>query len=131
MINHCAIAGNLGSAPTVRMMGNGSKVANFSIANTQKYKGKDGNTAENTSWVKATAFGPLAEIAEKFLDKGSFTTLEGRWSTRKYPDKNGNEVTVTELVVDKIHLHGKPQRKEEQPNEPDSSEPDNNDDLPF
>jgi single-strand DNA-binding protein len=126
MINHCVIAGNMGSNPEVRTLSNGNKVANFTIANTQKYKGKDGNTAENTTWVKVTAFGPPAGIAEKFLEKGSFVTIEGRWSSRKYTDKNGNDVNVTELVVEKIHLHGKSQKKEDQP---DTSMDDNDD--PF
>ena len=99
MLNKCMFIGNLGRAPEVRVMQNGSKVANLSIGVTEKWKAKDGERKERTEWVRAVIFGSLADIAEKYLDKGSKVYICGSMQTRKWIDKDGTDKYSTEVVL--------------------------------
>jgi single-strand DNA-binding protein len=101
-VNRAIIVGNLGRDPEVRALTSGEKVVNLSIATSENWKGKDGNKQERTEWHRVTIFNPhLAEVAEKFLRKGSKVYLEGAIQTRKYTDKDGAEKYATEIVLQK------------------------------
>lgn len=100
MLNQAQLIGNLGRDPEVRTMNNGDKVCNFSIATTESWRDKSsGERKERTEWHNIVIFGPLAEVAEKYLQKGSKVYVQGKLATRKWQDKNGVDKYTTEVVL--------------------------------
>lgn len=99
MLNKAILIGHLGRDPEVRSMQNGNKVANLSLATTERWKSKEGERKEKTEWHRVSVFGNLAEIAEKYLKKGSKIYVEGQIQTRKWTDKDGAEKYSTEIVL--------------------------------
>jgi single-strand DNA-binding protein len=89
-LNKCSFIGNLGKDPEVRMVGE-SKVANFSLAVTEKFKDRSGNQQEKTEWVNIVFWGRQAEICEQYLKKGSSVYVEGKLETRSWDDKTTGE----------------------------------------
>lgn len=98
-LNSCSFIGNLGKDPEIRSMQNGDKVANLSIAVTEKWKSKDGEKKERTTWVPIVIWGPLAGVAERFLHKGSKVFVCGKFSVRKWQDQSGQDRYSTEIVL--------------------------------
>lgn len=99
-INKVTLLGNLGADPEVRRTQDGKSVANITIATSDKWKDKStGEQREKTEWHKCTLWGPLGELAEKYLRKGSKVYLEGTLQTRKWQDKNGADRWTTEVVL--------------------------------
>jgi single-strand DNA-binding protein len=96
-VNKAIIVGNLGSDPEVRQAG-GKPVANFSVATSETWKDKQGDLNVRTQWHRVTVWGPQAEIAGKYLKKGSKVYLEGQIQTRSY-EKDGQTKYVTEIVL--------------------------------
>lgn len=101
-LNKATIIGRLGDDPQVRETPGGDKVANFSVATNETWKGKDGNPQESTEWHRVTAWRNLAEICERYLKKGSRLYLEGRIQTRSWDDKDGVKHYITEIVANSI-----------------------------
>lgn len=97
-VNKVILVGNLGDDPEIRTMQSGDKVANFSLATSEKWS-KDGEKKEKTEWHRVVLFGKLAEIAEKYLTKGSKVYIEGKLQTRSWEDNNGNKKYSTEVVL--------------------------------
>lgn len=105
MINKAILIGNLGRDPEVRYMPNGEAVANFSIATTESYKDRQGEKVEKTEWHNIVMYRKLAEIAEKYLKKGSQIYVEGRLQTRKWQDKtSGQDRYTTEVIVSELKM---------------------------
>lgn len=130
-LNQCQFIGRLGKDPESRYMPNGDPVVNFSIACGWKTKDKEG-----TEWVKITAFGKLAEICGQYLTKGSQVFIQGRMTTRKYQDKDGQDRYITEIVADRMQmLGGRSESREERPGAPAKASgngfEDLSDDIPF
>lgn len=99
-VNKAIIIGNLGRDPEVRTLRDGKKVANLNIATSESWKDKStGERKEKTEWHRCVVFGQLAEIAEKYLKKGSKVYLEGQIQTRKWSDQAGVEKYTTEIVL--------------------------------
>lgn len=98
-LNKAMIIGHLGRDPEMRYTQDGSPVANFSVATTEKYKDK-----ENTEWHKVVAFGKLAEICGQYLQKGKQVYVEGRLQTRKYTGKDGTEKQSTEIIATSMQM---------------------------
>lgn len=100
-INKVILVGNLGADPRVNTTQSGAKVVNLSVATTDSWKDKvSGERKERTEWHRVVVFNPqLAEVAEKYLHKGSKVFLEGQLQTRKYEDANGQEKYTTEIVL--------------------------------
>jgi len=99
-VNKAIIIGNLGRDPEVRTMQNGDKVANLNVATSESWKDKaTGERKERSEWHRVVVFGKLAELAEKYLAKGSKVYLEGQIQTRKWTDKDGAERHSTEIVL--------------------------------
>lgn len=99
-VNKVILIGNLGKDPEVRSMQNGGKVANLSLATSESWKDKStGEKKEKTEWHRVVIFGQLAEIAERYLKKGSKVYVCGQLQTRKWTDKDGNEKYSTEVVL--------------------------------
>jgi len=104
-INKVILVGNLGKDPEVRRLDSGSMVATFSVATTEVYNDKSGNRQEQTEWHNIAVWGKSAEIAEKYLKKGSSVYIEGRIKSRDYTDKNTNQQKrFYEIVCDKFQM---------------------------
>ena len=99
MLNKVQLIGNLGRDPEVRTMQNGNIVCNLNVATSEKWKDKSsGEQNEKTEWHRVVLFGPLADVAGKYLFKGSKVYLEGQLQTRKWTDQSGVEKYSTEVV---------------------------------
>ena len=100
-INKVILVGNLGADPRVGNSQNGSKIVNLSVATSDSWKDKvSGERKERTEWHRVVVFNPqLAEVAEKYLHKGSKVYIEGQLQTRKWEDSNGQERYSTEVVL--------------------------------
>ncbi|RED51061.1 single-stranded DNA-binding protein [Aestuariispira insulae] len=98
-LNKVILVGNLGRDPEVRNTQSGDKVANLNIATSERWRDRDGNNQEKTEWHRVVLFGKIAEVAERFLRKGSKVLIEGKLQTRKWTDQTGQEKYTTEIVV--------------------------------
>ncbi|MBI1327253.1 MAG: single-stranded DNA-binding protein [Alphaproteobacteria bacterium] len=100
-VNKVILVGNLGNDPDVRSMQSGDKVVNLSVATSESWKDKStGERKEKTQWHRVVIFNPnIANVAEKYLRKGSKVYIEGALETRKYTDKDGQEKYTTEVVI--------------------------------
>ncbi len=99
-VNKVILIGNLGRDPEVRTMQNGGKVANLNLATSESWKDKaTGERKEKTEWHRVVIFGQLADIAERYLKKGSKVYVCGQLQTRKWTDKDGQEKYTTEVVL--------------------------------
>lgn len=104
-INKVILIGRVGQEVNVRTVGD-QKVASFSLATSEKFRGKDGNTVEQTEWHSITIWGRLAEVAEKYVTKGTQVYVEGKIKTEKYTDNSGNEKYVTRIIANSMQLLG-------------------------
>lgn len=104
MINKAIIVGNLGAAPELRYTQSGTPVASFRVATTERWKGQDGQMQESTEWVSIVAWGKLAEICGKYLQKGSKVYVEGSINTRKWQDNNGYDRYSTEIKAREMKM---------------------------
>ena len=138
-INKVILIGNLGRDPEVMTFDNGVKKATFSLATTESYKNKEGNRVEQTEWHNIVLWRGLAEVAEKYLQKGNQIYLEGKIKTRSY-EQDGVKKYVTEILGDNMTMlgrregsdNGEYQRQSQAAptaSEPETDSPD--DDLPF
>ena len=99
-LNKVCLIGNLGRDPEQKVTQSGLKVVNMAIATTEKWKDKEGQAQERTEWHRIVIWNDkIADLATKFLRKGSKIYLEGALQTRKYQDANGVEKSVTEVVL--------------------------------
>ncbi len=99
MINKVTLIGNLGKDPEVRRLESGAAVARLTVATNESYKDKSGDWQTLTEWHTVICWRNLAERAEKQLKKGSLVYLEGKLSTRKWTDKDGNDRYSTEVIA--------------------------------
>jgi single-strand DNA-binding protein len=107
-VNKVIIVGNLGRDPEMRTFPSGDRVANVTIATTDRWKDKQsGEMKEATEWHRVVFNGRLAEIAGEYLRKGSQVYLEGSLRTRKWTDKDGVEKYTTEIRADQMQMLGK------------------------
>lgn len=100
-VNKVFLLGHLGKDPEVKHSGSGTKIVNFPVATSESWKDKaSGQRKEKTEWHRVVIFNPnLADIAEKYLRKGSKVYLEGALQTRKWTDNSGSERYSTEVVL--------------------------------
>ena len=100
-VNKVTLVGNLGKDPETRRMTSGDPIVNFSLATSETWRDKaSGERKERTEWHRVVIFNKnLAEVAEKYLRKGSKVYLEGALQTRKWTDKDGQEKYSTEVVL--------------------------------
>ena len=99
MFNKVILIGNLGADPEIRYTQDGTPAASFTVATTERWKGKDGQMQEQTEWHRVTAWRRLAEICGEYLSKGSRVYIEGKLQTRKWRDQNGVERFITEVIA--------------------------------
>ena len=100
-VNKVILLGNLGRDPEVRSSQDGSKIVSFSVATTESWKDKtSGERKDRTEWHRVVVFNQnLADVCEKYLQKGSKVYVEGQLQTRKWQDKDGVERYTTEVVI--------------------------------
>ncbi|MEP6927206.1 MAG: single-stranded DNA-binding protein [Ginsengibacter sp.] len=104
--NKVQLIGNLGNAPEVRNTESGKKLVRFSIATNESYRNAKGEKVIETQWHNLIAWGKVADIAEKYLAKGTEVAIEGKLMSRNYTDKDGNKKYVTEIQVNELLLLG-------------------------
>jgi single-strand DNA-binding protein len=107
-INKVILIGNLGSDPEVRFLPSGQPVANFNIATTERWSGKDGNPGEKTEWHRIVVFGKQAENCKEYLRKGRQVYIEGRLQTREWQSKEGQKQRTTEIIAQTVQFLGGP-----------------------
>lgn len=100
--NSVRLLGRLGEDPKVRKLDSGKTVANFSIATNEIYRDSNGEKRSETTWHKLVAWGKQAEIAQKYLKKGSEISIEGKLTNRTYEDKNGDKQYISEIVINQM-----------------------------
>jgi len=104
-VNKVILVGNLGMDPEVRTLESGVKVTRLRLATSETYL-KDGVKVEQTEWHNVTMWRGLAEVAEKYLNKGSQVYIEGKLRTRSWKDSEGNDKYATEVVAENMLMLG-------------------------
>lgn len=137
-INKVILIGNCGKAPEVRSLQGGAKVATVTLATTEKFKDR-----EETEWHTITFWNNLAEVVEKYVDKGSQLYVEGKIKTEKFKGNDGADKYVTRIVASTLQLLGSkkdsqsapqspaPQQKPKTTPLPTTDNSDGSDDLPW
>lgn len=104
-VNKVILVGNLGNDPETRYLPSGGAVTNITIATSESWKDKQtGEAQERTEWHKVVFFNQLAEIAGKYLKKGSKVYIEGSLRTRKWQDQAGQDRWTTEIVAGEMQM---------------------------
>lgn len=110
-LNRAMLIGHVGADPEIRYVGaagnQNSKVATFRLATTEKYKDRDGNVKENTEWHSIVVWRGLADLAERYIVKGTQLYIEGKLKLRSWEDQNGVTRYQTDIVADSIQLLGR------------------------
>lgn len=135
-VNKVILLGNVGKDPDVKHFDNGTAVASFSLATTEKgYTAQNGTQIpDRTEWHNVVCWRGVAKVVEQFVKKGSQLYIEGKIRSRSYDDANGVKRYVTEVYVDDLQLLGnKTNSTSESIGQQDASAPINesDDDLPF
>lgn len=112
-VNKVILIGNVGKDPDIRYLDSGVAIARFPLATSETYKNREGEKITTTEWHNIVLWRALAEVAEKFVKKGSQLFIEGRIRTRSYDDKDGNKKYVTEIVADTMQMLGKKQESDQ------------------
>lgn len=111
-VNKVILIGNLGKDPEVRYLENGSVVASFPLATSESYTDRQtGEKKETTDWHDIVMWRGLAEIAGKYLHKGSQVYIEGKLRKRSWQDKEGNVRYTTEVIADEMTMLSKSERE--------------------
>jgi single-strand DNA-binding protein len=143
-VNRVMLIGNLGKDPDIQFLEGNIGVAKFPLATTETFKDRSGKLVSQTEWHTVVLWRGLAELAQKYLHKGSLVYIEGRLRTRSWEDKDGNRKYATEVVGDNLimldkrtdlghHNHG-PLPHEggiEDVSSPDAPMPEPSPDIPF
>ena len=139
MVNKVILMGHVGRDPEIRHLDNNLVVARFSLATTERWT-KDNVKTEHTEWHNIVMWRWLAEVAEKYVRKGSLLYIEGKLRSRSYEDKDGNKKYFNEILAEVMKLlDGPGQDKRESATKPvdvpppiETTEIDSTgDDLPF
>ena len=104
-VNKVIIVGNLGKDPETRYTQNGNAVTNITVATSESWTDKNtGQKQESTEWHRVVFFKKIAEIAGKYLKKGSKVYIEGSLKTRKWQDKSGQDRYTTEIIANNMQM---------------------------
>lgn len=142
-VNKVILVGHVGQDPEVRYLDNNTPVCTLRLATSDVYKNKNGERVTTTEWHSVVLWRGLAEVADKYVKKGSQIYIEGKLRTRSWDDKDKNKRYTTEIVADVMQLLGKKadDAGSAAPNQvssdqssterPSMEEPDLTNDLPF
>ena len=106
-LNKVLLIGNVGKDPEIRHLQGGASVATITLATSERYKDRNGESRELTEWHTVIAWRQLADLAENYIRKGSQIYVEGRIRSRSWDDQNGQKRYVTEIQADAIQLLGR------------------------
>jgi len=101
-VNRVTLVGHLGKDPEMLFLEGNIAVAKFSLATTDYFKDKAGKQFSQTEWHSIVLWRGLAELAQKFLHKGSLVFIEGRLKTKSWDDKEGHKKYLTEIIGDNL-----------------------------
>ena len=104
MLNKIMLIGNLGRDPELSVTPDGTPVTKFSVAVNRYSRSNSGERKEETDWFNVSAWRALAETCEKYLHKGSKVYIEGRFSPRKYTDRNGVQQTSLDITMTEMQM---------------------------
>ncbi|MDE5707773.1 MAG: single-stranded DNA-binding protein [Alistipes sp.] len=108
MVNKVILIGNVGMDPEVRTLESGAKVARVRLATTERLFDRQANeTREHTEWHTITLWRGLADVVDRYVNKGSQIYIEGRLRTREWTDKDNNKRYSTEILADDMKLLGR------------------------
>ena len=108
MVNKVILIGNVGVDPEVRTLESGAKVARVRLATTERLFDRQANeTKEHTEWHTITLWRGLADVVDRYVNKGSQIYIEGRLRTREWTDKDNNKRYTTEILADDMKLLGR------------------------
>lgn len=146
-LNKVMLIGNLGKDPELHTLQSGTSLCRFSLATSRKYRDRDNNQQTETEWHNVVCWGKNAEVAHKYLYKGSPVYVEGRLGTRTYDDRDGNQRKATEITCETVQFLGDgrstgsedrdnrrerpPSKSKEQPHTNRNEDDDDASDLPF
>ncbi len=105
--NKVQLIGHLGADPEIKTFDSGKKKVKLSLATSESYKSASGEKVEQTQWHNLIVWGKTADIAEKYLHKGSELAVDGKLSYRSYDDKNGDKKYITEIIVNELMMLAK------------------------
>ena len=108
-LNKVILVGNLGKDPETRYLDENTAVCKFPFATSEVYKNREGEKITQTEWHNIVLWRGLAQVAEKYVKKGSQLYIDGRIRTRSYDDKDGNKRYITEIVGDNMQMLGRRQ----------------------
>lgn len=103
-LNKIQLIGNVGKTPEVRTFDGGNKVANFTLATTKRYTNSNGQAVDATTWHNIQVNGKIAEVAEKYVQKGDPIYVEGELTSRSYVDRNNVERVIYEVRASQLQL---------------------------
>lgn len=104
--NKVQLIGHVGQKPETRTFDGEKKLVRFRVATNETYRNAEGIKVTDTQWHSLVAFGKVADIAERYLDKGTEVALEGKLVNRQYTDKDGVKRWSTEIHVSELLLLG-------------------------
>lgn len=131
-VNRVHLIGNCGRDPELRTTRNGTPVTTLSVATSEQWV-KDGEKQESTTWHRVVAWGKLAEVCHKYLEKGRQVYIEGRIQTREWKTDKGEKRSTTEIVANQMVMLG-PKNQSDAPLEEQlfgGREPPPDDEVPF
>jgi single-strand DNA-binding protein len=106
-VNKVILVGNVGKDPEIRYLEGGTAVCSFPLATSATYRNRDGERITSTEWHNIVLWRGLAEIAERYVKKGSQLFIEGRIRTRSWDDREGNKRYTTEIIADNMQMLGR------------------------
>lgn len=106
-VNKVILVGNVGKDPETRYLDESTAITKFPMATSETYKNRAGERVSTTEWHNIVLWRGLAQVAEKYVKKGTQIYIEGRIKTRSYDDADGNKKYITEIVGDQMQLLGK------------------------
>lgn len=101
-VNRVTLIGNTGRVPEVKTFQDGTKNVTLTLATTERFKNRDGQVQERTEWHTVVCWRNLADIAEKWVNKGDLVYVEGKIRSREYEDRDGQKRRVYEIQADVV-----------------------------
>lgn len=130
-VNKVILIGNIGKEPDLQYLEGNIAVAKFPLATTETYKDKTGTLISQTEWHTVVLWRGLAELAQKYLHKGSLVYIEGRIRTRNWEDKDKNKRFSTEILGDNLVMLDKRKEHADGPGDTPAPEANNFSDMNF